>query len=527
MRVVVIWMMCFTASIAFGQGLNSELGFNDEYSQKAKGMVAFEDYSIFVKEQTFSASFFTRSSIIKIDTLGNPIWEISIAPQSAEVVLVSEIIPSENNGIYVLGYARPSCDVSGGCFWFLQKIDFNGSVEWQQIWNDQICFGVNASGLTLSQGNELLVHVNDPLSSKIYTFDSNGNDISNINISLTGFQGTDQLSGYHSIAFKQSTLYGFDNAGNTTLTKSFSSFINDAVVLNDSLYLLTKDSIFIFDPAFQTIASGIINGFDTYQNLKVRDTDIRLTSVTNSEINLFQLNRNLQVVASQSIAVLEPEDQPLDYTDEHLAIATTFALSEYFGIRHLNFSLVDPQNAFVNRTDIGIAEIQITQASITPNLNFNAVFQVEIAADVLVKNYGTNVLSSCRLNHYVSPALACGLIYYGEEVFNINLAPGDSVWIPLGVIHTNERSFPTDSLNQEICIYTSFPNSVTDLNVSNDRRCTTVTLGTASVSQLEVEDKKLIKIVDLLGRETNSVENQWVLYLYDDGSTEKRLQISE
>jgi hypothetical protein len=344
---------------------------------------------------------------------------------------------------------------------------------------------------------------------------------------LSGFQGTDQLFGYHSIAYKQSTLYGFDNAGNTVSNKSFSSFIEDAMVLNDSLYLVTKDSIFIFDPAFQTIASGNITGFDTYRNLKVRDNDIRFTSTTNSEINLFYLNKNLQVVESKSITVLEPEDQPLDYTDEHLSIVTNFALSEYFGIRHLDFSLIDSQNAFVNRTDIGIAEIQITQASVTPNLNFNAVFQVEIAAEVLVKNYGTNTLESCRLNHYISPALACGLIYYGEEVFNLNLAPGDSVWVPLGIIHTNERSFPTDSLNQEICIYTSFPNSVTDLNVSNDRQCTIVTLGTASIGQLEAEEKKLIKIVDLLGRETNRVENQWVLYIYDDGSTEKRLQISE
>ena len=139
MKEVLMIFICAVSFLSAGQGLNGELGFNDDYSQKAKGMVAFEDYSIFVKEQTQSASFFTRSSIIKVDTLGNEIWEIPIFPQSAEVVSVTEIIPSENNGIYILGYGRPICDVAGDCFWFLRKID---SSEESEIFAEDTVFEV-------------------------------------------------------------------------------------------------------------------------------------------------------------------------------------------------------------------------------------------------------------------------------------------------------------------------------------------------------------------------------------------------
>lgn len=521
MKNVLIGWMSLMASIVFGQGLNGELGFNDDYSQNARAVVAFEDGSIFVKEQTLSASFFTRSSIIKVDTLGNEIWDIPIFPQSAEVVTITEMIPSETNGLYVLGYGRPTCDVAGGCFWFLQKIDLNGILEWEKTWNDPVCFGTTVSGLRQSQTNRILVHLNDPFLSAIYTFDTNGNDISSIETTNNGFQGIDQLSGYHSIAYKQFSVFGFDGAGNTTATRTFSTFISDMQVWNDSLFLITQDSAFLLDNNFQTLAANNINGFDHFSNLKVRNADVRWTSTSPGGITLFQLNRSFQIENSQTIPVDLNMDYVTDYHDDHLTLALDFPLSEHFTIRHLDYSLNDSQNETVNRTDIGIVDIQITQAVATPDPNFDAVFQVEIGADVLVKNFGNNTLENCRMNHYISPALACGQIYYGASFFNLNLAPGDSAWVPLGTIHTNQRTFLNDSLNQEICIYTSFPNTVTDLMVSNDRLCTTVTLGTAHLNELSQANKKVVKMVDLLGRTVKNTEAQVVVYIYNDGTTEK------
>jgi len=38
-----------------------------------------------------------------------------------------------------------------------------------------------------------------------------------------------------------------------------------------------------------------------------------------------------------------------------------------------------------------------------------------------------------------------------------------------------------------------------------------------------VENKRLIKIVDLLGRESEEIKNQHLFYIYDDGTVEKKL----
>jgi len=524
MRVVLLVMCCFLSLISFGQGLNGELGFNDDYSQNATGVVVFNDYSLYIKQQTESASFFTRSSLVKVDSLENILWDIPINPQTAEVVEVKKIIKAEIEGVYVLGYARPTCDISGGCFWFLQKMDANGLVVWTRTWQDQICFAVSVSGLSLSQNGQVLVHYSDPVSSVIYTLDpGNGNEISTINPVEQGFQGIEQLSGYNTIAYKQFSLFGFDGSGNVSNNLTFSSFITDFQVWNDSLFVATSDSLFIFDITFQQIEAEEIdpNPF----NLKVDHEIIGILHDATNSISLKQYNRNLSEIASFSFPTGNGSHKVADYNDNRLTAVIDFPISEYYVLRHLDYSMVSNQNEPVNWTDIGVADIQITQSSATLLPNFQSVFDVEIAADVLVKNYGSEVLESCRLNHYVSPALACGLIYYGEEFFNLNLAPGDSVWISLGTIHNATRSFPSDSLIQEICLYTSFPNQKTDLIVDNDRLCTNVVLGQLSVLETtQPSDKKLVRVTDLLGREIHGAHNQWVIHLYDDGSTQKVFQ---
>ena len=44
-------------------------------------------------------------------------------------------------------------------------------------------------------------------------------------------------------------------------------------------------------------------------------------------------------------------------------------------------------------------------------------------------------------------------------------------------------------------------------------------------NELKNEKKRLIKIIDLLGRKTKTKNNEPLFYFYDDGSVEKRLTI--
>ena len=45
----------------------------------------------------------------------------------------------------------------------------------------------------------------------------------------------------------------------------------------------------------------------------------------------------------------------------------------------------------------------------------------------------------------------------------------------------------------------------------------------SAVNDVMQNDKKLIKIVDLLGRESKELKNQPVFYIYDDGTVEKKI----
>jgi hypothetical protein len=45
------------------------------------------------------------------------------------------------------------------------------------------------------------------------------------------------------------------------------------------------------------------------------------------------------------------------------------------------------------------------------------------------------------------------------------------------------------------------------------------------INELNSENKKLIKMIDLMGRETLEYPNNIYIYIYDDGSTKKVVRI--
>jgi hypothetical protein len=57
---------------------------------------------------------------------------------------------------------------------------------------------------------------------------------------------------------------------------------------------------------------------------------------------------------------------------------------------------------------------------------------------------------------------------------------------------------------------------------------TTQLIGNLTVDVVELNNpskKEVVKIVDLLGRETKYTPNQTLLYIYDDGTTEKVFRV--
>ena len=90
----------------------------------------------------------------------------------------------------------------------------------------------------------------------------------------------------------------------------------------------------------------------------------------------------------------------------------------------------------------------------------------------------------------------------------INVVPSQNmVWIRMG--NAPDNSLVPTALNDDIWKYI------------NDLDC----IPTAISNEKQKAKKKLVKVLDVLGRESHAINNQLLFYIYNDGSVEKRLII--
>lgn len=507
-----------------GQGLNGELGFNANYNQESRGVVCINEYAYFVKRQNTAYSFFTTCSLLKIDTLENVIWEMSISPTFAEFIDVHEIIPSETGGVYVLGSGWPTCDVAMDCFLFLQKFDPSGSLIWTKTWDNPNCFEVNLTGLTNDQNNSLLLNYSDQTVSTIYTIDFNGTATDSLSVPTNNLEQINNHSSFEKIASKGDTLYAFDNSGVPVSTVSFTSTIEDYLIINDTTFLLTQDSIFAFDPTLTIINGTNLASYSNYSNLKDLNGELQFISHSALNQSILRLNHQLQLLDVTTIVTGIGSNDPRDFNTTHFVASQNFPLTQFYAIRHLDYSLQSAQDELVNWTDIGVIDFAVTQLNASAT-SMQDIYEIAIEGDVLIKNFGNKLLNACRLNHFIQQSIACGYNIYTEAFSNLNLAPGDSMWISLGSMHYEVNYFPDDTIVKSICLYTSHPNNKTDLIVPNDEYCENVILGYANLSEVKSGEKEIIRITDLMGRECEAQPNVLLIYVYSDGTTEKVFKI--
>jgi hypothetical protein len=81
---------------------------------------------------------------------------------------------------------------------------------------------------------------------------------------------------------------------------------------------------------------------------------------------------------------------------------------------------------------------------------------------------------------------------FAQEFKNLNLAPGDSMWLSLGAIYQG-MSFPSgNEIKRNICIHTNHPNELVDLNVANDEFCKEILFGYVGVEEAKQENAIVI-----------------------------------
>lgn len=522
----MIFILSILISVsANAQGLNAELGFNDNYNQYSKGIVCVNEYSYFAKRQHIANSFFTTCSILKMDTLENIVWELPVNPTFAETYDITEMIPSENGGVYIMGSGIPTCDLGSECFWFVQKINENGFVEWTNTWENPNCFEVELNGLSLDISNELLINHTNDQTSKIYRLSNTGLLMDSLEIVSDELNFIQSSPSFEYITFKQDSLIGFNNAGAIQSFTFFSNPISGIVTVNDTIYVLTSDSLFSFEPDFTLISSNSFIGYSEYSNLHFLLGQLAFISSTFSSQEIITVDLNLQLIGVQTISTTLGTTDPKDFNELHFVSSSNFDLRMFQSVRYLDYSLNSPLNTTVNTTDIGIVDIKPTQIDVVANQQTQGVYEINIYADVLVKNYGSNDLNECRINHYISQSIACGHYVYTEMFDNLSIAPGDSAWVSLGLMHWEQNYFPNDTIIKNLCVYTSHPNYKTDLFVSNDELCKDVLIGYVQLDEINLPKKHLLRIVNLMGEETVEKSNIFQIYIYSDGTTEKVFKV--
>lgn len=488
MKNSLIVFFILISFIGFGQGLNVELGFNDNYNQYSQGVVCANEYTYFVKHQNTSGSFVSNSQLCKIDTLGNIIWNKPITPRFAETNIVHEVLASEEGGVYVLGFGMPSCDVASDWFWYIQKYDLDGNVIWSRIWTDRICGEMHLYGLSLTSTNTLVVNSVDSSGSYITTLGSNGATEDSLKINRKGITGIEHFSGIDKVGFKADCLWWFDASGTIVDSLVFNSNIQGVKSLSDTLYLLTQDSIYMLDTSFQFIHRASVSGFNNYSHLKIMDGNIFFVSNGHFSQDIIQLDKHLQRLKIFSIPITLANNVHKDFNLIHFTAAIDFRLTLYTAVRYLDFSILSNQNEFVNTTDIGIVGLNVISVDATVYLDFQNVFRVTLEAEVLIKNYGTNPLNSCHISHFIGYGVVCNSSVFNREFDHLNIAPGDSMWVPIGLVHSSLESFYDSIIQKNICIYTSHPNSKTDLNVANDNYCKNVVFGYKGVAESALDE---------------------------------------
>jgi hypothetical protein len=503
----------------YGQGLNSELGFNAHFDQTSKGVVVIDEYSYLVRRQAVTPGFSTYHYLMKLDTLGNVVFD-NLIPIAAEYAEVVDVVNSNDNSVCLYGNARPTCDVANGCFWFVYKYDSNGILLWSKTWSNEFCIEVQMSGLTVTDSSEIFInHVVNNVS-KIYTISTLGDLTDSLTNDAFHLVGIESTSAYRNIAYKDNVMYGIENTGAIIDSVLYNTIVEGFDVVNDTVFVLTQDSIFVYDSSLQEIFAGNVPSCTSYSDLKVKNDVIEFISNQGSSIKLITLSHDLVEIENMMFPVELNGDGHIGYGNEHLIATINFDLTDFQTIRTVDFSRTSSLNEIVNWTDIGIIDIfpnQTTTVFVTQPL----VYNYQVWADVLVKNYGTNTLNECRINHFISPYGICQPNVYTEHFDNLNLLPGDSMWISLGLIHNETLNFSSDTLLVNICVYTSHPNLLTDLIVPNDNYCEFVLLGHVGLKELEHNKKDLLKIVDLMGLETLDKPNTTLIYVYSDGTTEK------
>lgn len=509
---------------SFAQGLNVELGFNDHNYQEAKDVLIAEEYTFLLRDE-WTMLGQQRSYLSKIDTNGQTEWNVQLMPHPAEIVDARKMMRSEKGGVYITGFVREVCDVGGGCYWFLMEVLSDGAENWSKVWVDLDCN--NSIPSAIHQAGDTTIWVTTYWSGGAGGTLIRGSDTLGYNTTShgVGFTGALHLTGmpsFEKIAANQNTIYSYEDPFFGPQA-TVSGTIRDINTWNDTLYVITFDSIFQFNDTLGLIGANNVSGANDYEHLSLNANGVSFVSKSTSELTVHTLDFNLQPINSFVVPMIDANAFMIAFNDKHIAAGRTFGLHDGTAVQYQDYSLLSSIDVDIDRTDIGVTNLLITDMATSQSAQFPDLFSLELWGDATVTNFGPDTLQSCIINMYITIGIACGEVFYRQELSGLNVLPGDSVVVDLGKFYLITSNFGVGNpVILELCPFTSYPNELTDAVVGNDAYCSTMNLGIANSTEVSLEEKEVVGMYDLLGREIKNPKNELVITLYSDGSMEKK-----
>jgi hypothetical protein len=535
MRILIVSIYILLSQFIFSQGLNYEKGLLPK-AVLSNQIVRIKNSETFVAYARSSSLASRYVYVSKIDTNGNQLWEINASTSGYPDCSPINLEINSDGSFYLLSYNMLFCYPISDFKWVLQKFDATGNQLWTREWDSPSWSYSNFQGLTIHQDETIgLNFFNLNNTSGILRLNNLGLTTDSINVQtpLTYLNG--YLTNGYFVAADAQIISLFDNQGNLLNVYNIPSDIRELKVYNDSIYILTLDKIYLMSSGLNLLATSTFTGYNGLTRLKANAVEVSCLAENTGNIFVLKLQHNLSNLQVQTITCSHNPGNAMDFEqNEHVTIAETKFLFENYALRLRDYSLNSGNSATINHSDVGLTDINITNVQVLAGPNSEYV--VKIWGEVVLKNFGTTTVQNCKILHAHGVPLnyACGENYYDNLFTNLNLGPGQSITLNLGLIHDKTEYLPgqQQALYYNLCVYTAIPNELVDMINSNDFICESVFLGYGATEELTNDNIQvqpnpsngnfeikalqtlgLIAIYDLTGKEVFRVETNDNSYL--------------
>lgn len=487
MRILIVSIYILLSHLIFSQGLNYEKGLLPK-AVVSNQIVRTKNSETYIAYAESSSEYSKVIYVSKIDTNGNQIWEINPLASAYPNCSPINLEINSDGSFYLLSYNMLFCYPISDMKWTLQKFDATGNQLWTREWDSPSWSYSYFQGLTIHQDETIgLNFLNLNNTSGILRLNNLGSTLDSINDQALITYENGYLTNGNIIAADAQSVFLYDNQGNLLNAYNIPSDIRELKVYNDSIYILTLDKLFLFGSALNLLATSSINGYNDFTRLKVNAQHVSCLAEDMNNLYIISLPHNLSSYQTQTISCNHSTYSQMDFEQNgHVSLAEGKNLFENYALRLRDYSLNSGNSVTINHSDVGLTDINITNVQVLAGPNSEYV--VKIWCDVVLKNFGTTTVQNCKILHAYGAPLnyACGENYYDNLFTNLNLAPGQSITLNLGLIHDKTEYLPgqQQALYYNLCVYTAIPNDLVDMTNGNDFICESVFLGYGATEEL-------------------------------------------